>query len=169
MYRQKYAWIRHGFLVGVIFQRFSLPRWDLTKQFQLLPQRSYLGNLLYPKDHWTLKTGYFQVPYPCYTGSFTLPLEGPRSLNLIFYSAHFGETRIPYLITLHQPFWGDSQPANRSFQNATWASRWTPKLGTFMDLLQGFLSSLGCAKTAWVEHHSFFGTQKNMGKQQKTP
>ena len=23
----------------------------------------------FPKDHWTLKTGYFGGPYPCYTGS----------------------------------------------------------------------------------------------------
>ena len=37
---------------------------------------------IYPKDHWTLKTGYFEDPGPLrHTGSFTLPLEGPRSLG----------------------------------------------------------------------------------------
>ena len=35
---------------------------------------------LYPKDHWTLKTGYFEDPTPAIQVQ-TLPLEGPRSLG----------------------------------------------------------------------------------------
>ena len=34
----------------------------------------------YPKDHWTLKTGYFEDPTPAIQVQ-TLPLEGPRSLG----------------------------------------------------------------------------------------
>ena len=34
-----------------------------------------------PKDHWTLKTGYFEDPTPAIQVQ-TLPLEGPRSLGL---------------------------------------------------------------------------------------
>ena len=34
----------------------------------------------YPKDHWTLKTGYFEAPNPAIQVQ-TLPLEGPRSLG----------------------------------------------------------------------------------------
>ena len=35
-----------------------------------------------PKDHWTLKTGVISRTLPLrHTGSFTLPLEGPRSLG----------------------------------------------------------------------------------------
>ena len=33
-----------------------------------------------PKDHWTLKTGYFEDPIPAIQIQ-TLPLEGPRSLG----------------------------------------------------------------------------------------
>ena len=33
-----------------------------------------------PKDHWTLKTGYFEDPTPSIQVQ-TLPLEGPRSLG----------------------------------------------------------------------------------------
>ena len=33
-----------------------------------------------PKDHWTLKTGYFEDPTPAIQVQ-TLPLEGPRSLG----------------------------------------------------------------------------------------
>ncbi len=33
-----------------------------------------------PKDHWTLKTGYFEEPTPAIQVQ-TLPLEGPRSLG----------------------------------------------------------------------------------------
>ena len=35
-----------------------------------------------PKDHWTLKTGYFEDPTPAMQIQ-TLPLEGPRSLGSI--------------------------------------------------------------------------------------
>ena len=34
----------------------------------------------HPKDHWTLKTGYFEDPTPAIQVQ-TLPLEGPRSLG----------------------------------------------------------------------------------------
>ena len=34
----------------------------------------------YPKDHWTLSTGYFEDPNPAIQVQ-TLPLEGPRSLG----------------------------------------------------------------------------------------
>ena len=34
----------------------------------------------YPKDHWTLKTAYFEDPTPAIQVQ-TLPLEGPRSLG----------------------------------------------------------------------------------------
>ena len=34
-----------------------------------------------PKDHWTLKTGYFEDPNPAIQVQ-TLPLEGPRSLGM---------------------------------------------------------------------------------------
>ena len=36
--------------------------------------------LLHPKDHWTLKTGYFEDPTPAIQVQ-TLQLEGPRSLG----------------------------------------------------------------------------------------
>ena len=36
--------------------------------------------LLTPKDHWTLKTGFFEDPTPAVQVQ-TLPLEGPRSLG----------------------------------------------------------------------------------------
>ena len=35
---------------------------------------------LFPKDHWPLKTGYFEDPTPTIQVQ-TLPLEGPRSLG----------------------------------------------------------------------------------------
>ena len=38
-------------------------------------------DLALPKDHWTLKTGYFEDPTPAIQVQ-TLPLEGPRSLGL---------------------------------------------------------------------------------------
>ena len=43
---------------------------------------NYLIYLIYkyPKDHWTLKTGYFEDPTPA-TQVQNLPLEGPRSLG----------------------------------------------------------------------------------------
>ena len=121
--------------------------------------------LLYPEDHWTLKTGYFQdlIPAIQVRSPFhwrVLPILKGKSWTWI-YSARFGETLPllkPYYLTLHQPFWGF--PCHL-------ASRWTPQLGSFMDLLQGFLSSLGCAKTAWVEHHSFFGHRKQNGKKSR--
>ena len=37
-----------------------------------------------PKDHWTLKTGYFEDPNPAIQVQ-TLPLEGPRSLRLYIF------------------------------------------------------------------------------------
>ena len=36
--------------------------------------------IFHPKDHWTLKTGYFEDPTPVIQVQ-TLPLEGPRSLG----------------------------------------------------------------------------------------
>ena len=38
---------------------------------------------LFPKDHWTLKTGYFEDPTPAIQVQ-TLPVEGPRSLGLVY-------------------------------------------------------------------------------------
>ena len=47
------------------------------------PQKSHDRRLashwICPKDHWTLKTGYFEEPTPAIQVQ-TLPLEGPRSL-----------------------------------------------------------------------------------------
>ena len=40
------------------------------------------GFPFYPKDHWTLKTGYFEDPNPAIQVQ-TLPLEGPRSLGYV--------------------------------------------------------------------------------------
>ena len=37
----------------------------------------------HPKDHWTLKTGYFEDPTPAIQVQ-TLPLEGPRSLGQVY-------------------------------------------------------------------------------------
>ena len=37
-----------------------------------------------PKDHWTLKTGYFEDPTPAIQVQ-TLPLEGPRSLRVFYF------------------------------------------------------------------------------------
>ena len=39
-------------------------------------------DFFHPKDHWTLKTGYFEDPNPAIQVQ-TLPLEGPRSLGFI--------------------------------------------------------------------------------------
>ena len=41
---------------------------------------SFDPNSVYPKDHWTLKTGYFEDPTPAIQVQI-LPLEGPRSLG----------------------------------------------------------------------------------------
>ena len=43
-------------------------------------ERSTFLFFLSPKDHWTLKTGYFEDPTPAIQVQ-TLPLEGPRSLG----------------------------------------------------------------------------------------
>ena len=40
----------------------------------------------FPKDHWTLKTGYFEDPNPAIQVQ-TLPLEGPRSLGFQNFSS----------------------------------------------------------------------------------
>ncbi len=45
-----------------------------------------------PKDHWTLKTSYFEDPTPAIQVQ-TLPLEGPRSLGLVV-------SKICFLLTL---------------------------------------------------------------------
>ena len=50
----------------------------------------------HPKDHWTLKTGYFEDPTPA-THVQTLPLEGPRSLGYMkkwLIWCHFWQTQI---------------------------------------------------------------------------
>ena len=64
--------------------------------------------LLYPKDHWTLKTGYFEDPTPAIQVQ-TLPLEGPRSLGygkklLVVYHPYRGMCRILNRITSYD-FW----------------------------------------------------------------
>ena len=40
-----------------------------------------------PKDHWTLKTGYFEDPTPAIQVQ-TLPLEGPRPLGFQLFFQH---------------------------------------------------------------------------------
>ena len=50
------------------------------------------GLLSYPKDHWTLKTGYFEDPTPAIQVQ-TLPLEGPRFLGYFI---------LPVLMILYQ-------------------------------------------------------------------
>ena len=52
------------------------PGWSKKKMKNWLK----LQELLSPKDHWTLKTGYFEDPTPAIQVQ-TLPLEGPRSLG----------------------------------------------------------------------------------------
>ena len=49
------------------------------------------GNSLCPKDHWTLKTGYFEDQNTPAIQVQTLPLEGPRSLgwDCVFLKFHF--------------------------------------------------------------------------------
>ena len=42
----------------------------------------FRGLTAYPKDHWTLKTGYFEDPTPAIQVQ-NLPLEGPRSLGYL--------------------------------------------------------------------------------------
>ena len=42
----------------------------------------FCEHLFIPKDHWTLKTGYFEDPNPVIQVQ-TLPLEGPRSLGMV--------------------------------------------------------------------------------------
>ena len=59
-------------------------------RFKLIPFNERNGtfeskiqmDLCLPKDHWTLKTGYFEDPTPAIQVQ-TLPLEGPRSLGPI--------------------------------------------------------------------------------------
>ena len=59
-------------------------------RFKLIPFNERNGTfeskiqmyLCLPKDHWTLKTGYFEDPTPAIQVQ-TLPLEGPRSLGPI--------------------------------------------------------------------------------------
>ena len=43
-----------------------------------------LGKCKFPKDHWTLKTGYFENPTPAIQVQ-NLPLEGPRSLGFYIF------------------------------------------------------------------------------------
>ena len=45
-----------------------------------LPKQKNVAVILYPKDHWTLKTGYFEDHTPAIQVQ-TLPLEGSRSLG----------------------------------------------------------------------------------------
>ena len=45
--------------------------------------RVHVYSKLHPKDHWTLKTGYFEDPNYSAIQVQTLPLEGPRSLGQI--------------------------------------------------------------------------------------
>ena len=54
------------------------------KVLVLCPKIASCAFLLYPKDHWTLKTGYFEDPTPSIQVQ-TLPLEGPRSLGWNFW------------------------------------------------------------------------------------
>ena len=49
---------------------------------------SLLDFCFHPKDHWTLKTGYFEDPTPAIQVQ-TLPLEGPRSLGQICFPQPF--------------------------------------------------------------------------------
>ena len=51
--------------------------WKAAKAWILGLGFAFLGC---PKDHWTLKTGYFEDPTPVIQVQ-TLPLEGPRSLG----------------------------------------------------------------------------------------
>ena len=45
-----------------------------------------------PKDHWTLKTGYFEDPTPAIQVQ-TLPLEGPRSWGIIHHLSMTSQRR----------------------------------------------------------------------------
>ena len=50
----------------------------------------------FPKDHWTLKTGYFEDPNPAIQVQ-TLPLEGPRSLGFTKKQITLPETNSSHL------------------------------------------------------------------------
>ena len=60
--------------------------------------------LLQPKDHWTLKTGYFEDPNPAIQVQ-TLPLEGPRSLGQLNFTPRFSHltsiVNLPPWVELH--------------------------------------------------------------------
>ena len=56
----------------MVHHGFSDKKKGLQKPFQKLAR--------YPKDHWTLKTGYLEDPTLAIQVQ-TLPLEGPRSLG----------------------------------------------------------------------------------------
>ena len=49
-------------------------------QIQAEKKNKHVKNIADPKDHWTLKTSYFEDPTPAIQVQ-TLPLEGPRSLG----------------------------------------------------------------------------------------
>ena len=54
---------------------------ELNHLVDVFPNRKALiEKISHPKDHWTLKTGYFEDPTPAIQVQ-TLPLEGPRSLR----------------------------------------------------------------------------------------
>ena len=57
--------------------------------------------LKYPKDHWTLKTGYFEDPTPAMQVQ-TLPLEGPRSLG---YHNWWCKIRRTWTLSVATYFW----------------------------------------------------------------
>ena len=53
-------------------------------KFVSAPKKMSLKKSSVPKDHWTLKTGYFEDPTPAIQVQ-TLPLEGPRSLGVFYF------------------------------------------------------------------------------------
>ena len=60
----------------------ALPRQHILERIWNQKKWGFVGQFfLFPKDHWTLKTGYFEDPTPAIQVQ-TLPLEGPRSLGL---------------------------------------------------------------------------------------
>ena len=57
---------------------------SISLKFVSAPKKMSLKKSSVPKDHWTLKTGYFEDPTPAIQVQ-TLPLEGPRSLRVFYF------------------------------------------------------------------------------------
>ena len=80
-------------LVGWTLGNQSPINWKFSRYlyFPFLPLPEKIIQFDFPKDHWTLKSAYFEDPTPAFQ-FHTLPLEGPRSLGLRIFFKWVGET-----------------------------------------------------------------------------